>query len=228
MLQPIEPSISSGHQPEIFWKRPIDAIVELLEHLDINKESSITVYQEQNALIPYGIGNEDCQNMLVLYKRDGTIVPFEGSLGATTRRRPRPKVDLDEETNRVWKLLLEDINSQGIDGTDEDKARWWEEERRVFKGRTDSFIARMHLVQGMDSAPSSFPVFCLNEGIFLRVEPFNMSKNVLEEKMNVKEEGRIREREISNTRQQNKKECSHLNLPSSLNESNCFPGTWAS
>ncbi|KAI9086381.1 hypothetical protein K1719_031835 [Acacia pycnantha] len=41
-----------------------------------------------------------------------------------------------------------DINSHGIDGTDEEKAKWWEEERRVFRGRADSFIARMHLVQG--------------------------------------------------------------------------------
>ncbi|KAK4755246.1 hypothetical protein SAY87_009003 [Trapa incisa] len=136
-----------GLQPEIFWENSVDAIVELLEHLDINKEINISVYQEQNALIPYGIGNEDCQNTLVLYKGDGTIVPFKGSPGVT-RRKPRPKVDLDEETDRVWRLLLEDINSQGIDGTDEEKARWWEEERRVFRGRTDSFIARMHLVQG--------------------------------------------------------------------------------
>lgn len=40
------------------------------------------------------------------------------------------------------------INSDGIDGTDEEKIKWWEEERKVFRGRADSFIARMHLVQG--------------------------------------------------------------------------------
>lgn len=32
---------------------------------------------------------------------------------------------------------------------DKNKESWWEEERRVFCGRADSFIARMHLVQGM-------------------------------------------------------------------------------
>ncbi|KAI3797618.1 hypothetical protein L1987_32878 [Smallanthus sonchifolius] len=63
-------------------------------------------------------------------------------------RKPRPKVDLDDETSRVWRLLLEDINSEGVDGTDEDKTKWWEEERNVFSGRAASFIARMHLVQG--------------------------------------------------------------------------------
>ncbi|KAJ1376318.1 Permuted single zf-CXXC unit [Sesbania bispinosa] len=41
-----------------------------------------------------------------------------------------------------------DINSHGIDGSDEEKAKRWEEERNVFRGRADSFIARMHLVQG--------------------------------------------------------------------------------
>ncbi|KAJ1418870.1 Permuted single zf-CXXC unit [Sesbania bispinosa] len=41
-----------------------------------------------------------------------------------------------------------DINSHGIDGSDEEKAKRWEEERNVFQGRADSFIARMHLVQG--------------------------------------------------------------------------------
>ncbi|KAJ7970536.1 Transcriptional activator DEMETER [Quillaja saponaria] len=33
-------------------------------------------------------------------------------------------------------------------GNDKEKDKWWEEERKIFKGRADSFIARMHLVQG--------------------------------------------------------------------------------
>nr|7YHQ_A Chain A, Sex-determining region Y protein,DNA glycosylase/AP lyase ROS1 [synthetic construct] len=74
----------------------------------------------------------------------GAIVPVT----PVKKPRPRPKVDLDDETDRVWKLLLENINSEGVDGSDEQKAKWWEEERNVFRGRADSFIARMHLVQG--------------------------------------------------------------------------------
>ena len=119
-----------------------DALVEQFNHLYINREGIPIAYQEQNALVPYNMRYQE-RNAIVLYK-DGTIVPF----GPTKKRRPRPKVDLDEETNRVWKLLLENINSEGIDGTDEEKAKWWEEERGVFHGRADSFIARMHLVQG--------------------------------------------------------------------------------
>lgn len=125
----------------------VDAIVEQLKHLNINKES--IEYQEHNAIVPYYMNHE--QNALVLYSRDGTIVSFQDSFDLVQKRRPRPKVELDEETNRVWKLLMQDINSEGIDGTDEEKARRWEEERRVFHGRVDSFIARMHLVQGSNS-----------------------------------------------------------------------------
>ncbi|XP_024037730.1 protein ROS1 isoform X2 [Citrus clementina] len=135
-----------GILPELTWRQmfSVDAIVEQLKHLNINKESSED--QEQNAIVPFYMNHE--QNALVLYSRDGTIVSFQDSFDLVKKRRPRPKVELDEETNRVWKLLMQDINSEGIDGTDEEKARQWEEERRVFHGRVDSFIARMHLVQG--------------------------------------------------------------------------------
>ncbi|KAE8671645.1 DEMETER-like protein 2 [Hibiscus syriacus] len=132
-----------GSSPEEIWKQffSVDALLEQFNQLDINNEGSTIAYQEQNALVPYIMRYQE-QNALVY--RDGTIVPFM----PTRKRRPRPKVNLDEETSRVWKLLLENINSEGIDGTDEEKAKWWEEERRVFSGRANSFIARMHLVQG--------------------------------------------------------------------------------
>ncbi|XVE61545.1 hypothetical protein DITRI_Ditri06bG0049200 [Diplodiscus trichospermus] len=135
---------AKGAPPEVRWKQffSTDTLLEQFNHLDINREGVPIAHQEQNELVPYNMRYPE-QNALVLY-RDGTIVP----LGPIKKRRPRPKVDLDEETNKVWKLLLENINSEGIDGTDEEKAKWWEEERRVFHGRADSFIARMHLVQG--------------------------------------------------------------------------------
>ena len=90
---------------------------------------------------------------LALYGQTA-LVPFQGSFDPIKKQRPRPKVDLDEETDRVWKLLLLDINHDGVDGTDEEKAKWWEGERNVFRGRAESFIARMHLVQGISARPS--------------------------------------------------------------------------
>lgn len=156
--------LNAGASHEVTWKQmfSIDAIVEQFKHLNINRESSNVSLLQHNAVVPYSMQNQE-HNALVLYKRDGTVVPFEGWFDPIKKRRPRPKVDLDEETNRVWKLLLENINSQGIDGTDEEKAKWWEEERRVFRGRADSFIARMHLVQGTNTRSCSK---ILSKGLF--------------------------------------------------------------
>jgi endonuclease III len=149
LLSNFHKPINAGAHDEVTWKQmfSIDAMVEQFKHLNINREGSNFAQLQHNAVVPYNTQNQE-HNALVLYKRDGTVVPFEGLFDPIKKRRPRPKVDLDDETNRVWKLLLENINNQGIDGTDEEKAKWWEEERRVFRGRADSFIARMHLVQG--------------------------------------------------------------------------------
>ncbi|EOA29112.1 hypothetical protein CARUB_v10025379mg [Capsella rubella] len=133
------PASFSGLSQDELWKQPnlVEAITEQLRILDINRESCET------AIVPYSSKNQG--NQLVLFRGGGgAIVPVT----PVKRRRPRPKVDLDDETEKVWKLLLENINSEGIDGSDEQKAKWWEEERNVFRGRADSFIARMHLVQG--------------------------------------------------------------------------------
>ncbi|XP_038986612.1 protein ROS1A isoform X2 [Phoenix dactylifera] len=112
---------------------PLDDIIQKLKCLNINRGRDGATTQAQNALIPYD-------------GRGGVIVPYEGLLNLARKRRSRAKVDLDSETNRVWKLLM---GKEGRDdGTDMDKEKWWEEERRVFCGRVDSFIARMHLVQG--------------------------------------------------------------------------------
>ncbi|KAL6133549.1 hypothetical protein ACLB2K_065784 [Fragaria x ananassa] len=138
---------SSGVPPEVACTQilSVDAIIDQLKCLNINRESSKFAYHGYNVV--YNTQKQE-NNALVLYRRDGTVVPFEGAFDPIKKRRPRPKVDLDEETDKVWKLLMDNINSEGVNGTDEQKAKWWEEERRVFQGRADSFIARMHLVQG--------------------------------------------------------------------------------
>ncbi|CAI9762123.1 unnamed protein product [Fraxinus pennsylvanica] len=136
---------SMGPPLAITWicKSPVDAIIEQFNQLDLNAKSS----QKHNAFIACHMNYQE-QHAIVPYQRNGALIPFDSSFDQVKKSRPRPKVDLDDETSRVWKLLLENINSEGIDGTDEEKEKWWEEERRVFHGRADSFIARMHLVQG--------------------------------------------------------------------------------
>ncbi|GAB4833480.1 hypothetical protein Ancab_031723 [Ancistrocladus abbreviatus] len=147
---------SSGPLLALPWEdmRSVDSITAGLQQMDINGESCNVMLIEQKALIPYHQNRHvkakftQGESTLVLYGNHATIVPFEGSFDAARKRRERARVDLDDETNRVWKLLLDNINNEGIDGTNEEKAKWWDEERKVFHGRVDSFIARMRLVQG--------------------------------------------------------------------------------
>ncbi|KAL2481284.1 Protein ROS1 [Abeliophyllum distichum] len=126
---------------------PVDEIVEQFNQLDLNAVGKQVPARKHNALTAYHVNYQE-QHALVQHQRSGAVIAFGSSFNQVRRKIPRPRVDLDDETGRVWKLLLEDINSEGIDGTDKEKAKWWEEERRVFRGRANSFIARMHLVQG--------------------------------------------------------------------------------
>ncbi|KAJ0972869.1 hypothetical protein J5N97_020828 [Dioscorea zingiberensis] len=130
--EPIHSNITS--QATMTYQDPIDFIVQKLKHMTINRVPEAVTADAQNALVPYNGG--------------GTMVPYKGPYDAAKRRRPRPKVDLDLETNRVWRLLLIKDSIDGDNELDGNKEKWWAEERRVFRGRVDSFIARMHLVQG--------------------------------------------------------------------------------
>lgn len=111
----------------------MDDIIHRFSGLSINGSCNKFLEQKQSALVPY--------------KGDGAVVPYEGS-EFIKKRKPRPKVELDSETNRIWNILMGKEGSEGIDGPDKQKEKHWEEERKVFQGRVDSFIARMHLVQG--------------------------------------------------------------------------------
>ncbi|KAL3642660.1 hypothetical protein CASFOL_013475 [Castilleja foliolosa] len=143
-------NIPMGPPPlSLTWRNmsPVDSIVEQLNRLDINASNQAST-EKHNALLASYQTRYLEQHAVVPYWRSGAVVPFDRSFDQVKKRQPRPKVDLDDETSKVWKLLLENINSEGVDGTDDEKKKWWEEERRVFNGRADSFIARMHLVQG--------------------------------------------------------------------------------
>ncbi|KAL2555570.1 transcriptional activator DEMETER-like [Forsythia ovata] len=111
----------------------VDEITDRLEVLHIANNGKEIVGEEQSALVPY--------------KGDSAIVPYE-EFNPLRKHKPRPKVDLDPETNRLWNLLMGKEGSESTETMDEDREKRWEGERKVFRGRVDSFIARMHLVQG--------------------------------------------------------------------------------
>ncbi|KAJ6727371.1 TRANSCRIPTIONAL ACTIVATOR DEMETER [Salix purpurea] len=128
-----QPSVKRRGRPaKQKFSSAIEEIVYHMECLSLNAGSKKIENKEQNALVPY--------------KGGGTLVPYDG-LEFVKKHKPRPKVDLDPESDRVWKLLMGKGN-EGLEKTDAGKEQWWEEERKVFHGRVDSFIARMHLVQG--------------------------------------------------------------------------------
>ncbi|XP_022860434.1 transcriptional activator DEMETER-like isoform X2 [Olea europaea var. sylvestris] len=111
----------------------VDDIIDRLKSMSIKSSGKEIFGEQQGALVPY--------------KQDGAIVLYE-EFDPIKKRRPRPKVDLDPETNRLWNLLMGKEGSESTETMDQNKEKWWEEERKVFRGRVDSFIARMHLVQG--------------------------------------------------------------------------------
>lgn len=111
----------------------MDDITDGMKHLRITNGGKGLVSKERNALVPY--------------KGDGALVLYD----LVKKRKPRPRVDLDPETNRLWNLLMGIEGSESTETMDTNREKWWEEERKVFRGRVDSFIARMHLVQGIFS-----------------------------------------------------------------------------
>ncbi|KAF9598705.1 hypothetical protein IFM89_029955 [Coptis chinensis] len=111
---------------------PLDDLIQKFEFLSMNGGSNRFSVNEQTALVPF--------------KGDHRIVPYEGKFDPNKRKKPRPKVDLDMKTQRVWNFLMGKEATDGVEGTDLEQE--WDEQRHVFRGRTDLFIARMHLIQG--------------------------------------------------------------------------------
>ncbi|RWW53432.1 hypothetical protein BHE74_00040113 [Ensete ventricosum] len=113
---------------------PLDDIIEKVRHITLGEIHEDTKEKAENVIVPYDGG--------------GVIVPYKGEFELAKKRRPRPKVDLDAETFRVWNLLMGTGGNDSVVENDSEKEKHWEEERNVFHGCVDSFIARMHLVQG--------------------------------------------------------------------------------
>ncbi|CAN4126478.1 unnamed protein product [Withania somnifera] len=122
---------TQGHAVSIEVIKSIEVITRQLERLVIKDRKKYAAQEEQKALVPY--------------KGGGTIIPYEG-FDPIKRRKPRPRVDLDPETKRLWNALMEKEGS--AEPLDKDNEKWWEDERKIVRGRVDSFVARMRLVQG--------------------------------------------------------------------------------
>ena len=98
-----------------------------------------------NTLVPYQGQGHNAHDPTNIH---GTLVPYQGPFEPTKKRQQLVKVDLDPETMRVWKQLMDNGSSDGGTKADEEKKKWWNEERNVFRGRVDAFVSRMHQIQG--------------------------------------------------------------------------------
>lgn len=130
-----------------------------------NRHGILVPYQEQNQnahdltnrhaiLVPYQEQNQNAQDPTSMH---GTLVPYQGPFDPIKKQRALAKVNLDLETMKVWKQLMDNKSSEGETKADEEKEKWWAEERNVFGGRVNAFIAIMNGIQG------TFSLF----GIFL-------------------------------------------------------------
>ncbi|EMS51956.1 Protein ROS1 [Triticum urartu] len=121
-----------------------------LKYLDLNTEPVHTneMYPSltTSAVVPFG-ATGSLSNSLVPFGSQ-MIFPYEMPLHLVKKQRPRAKVELDFETTRVWNLLMGKATDVPVDGNDVDKEKWWQQEREVFQGRANSFVARMRLIQG--------------------------------------------------------------------------------
>ncbi|KAL6537946.1 hypothetical protein OROHE_012233 [Orobanche hederae] len=93
--------------------------------------------------------DDDGFNQLVVRNQNGALIsPSKENLDPSKKRQQLPKVDLDAETIRVFNLLMGDTENKDIGQEDDEKAKYWKEERALYEGRLDEFIAVMHLIQG--------------------------------------------------------------------------------
>jgi hypothetical protein len=108
---------------------------------ELTKEEAMPIQQQQPE-------DEQAGLQIVPYKgKEGGLIPYEGPFLPLRKRKPRPKVVLDTETVRVWKLLMGRGGNPEAD-SDADKELKWEQERCAMKSQAETFISRMHLVQG--------------------------------------------------------------------------------
>ncbi|XP_051207248.1 protein ROS1C isoform X1 [Lolium perenne] len=143
------PEKSSENTSSAPYMNFLQRVASRMKHLNLNTghvhtndiHSSLTT----TSVVSFGVTGS-LSNSLVPFGGQ-MLIPYERPLPLVKKQRPRAKVNLDFETTRVWNLLMGKA-TEPVDGTDVDKERWWKQEREVFQGRANSFIARMRLVQG--------------------------------------------------------------------------------
>lgn len=95
------------------------------------------------------------QNAFVPYDEATAMVPYKRQ-----PNRDRLVVAFDPRNRWLWNCFAskEHIPDTDTGAFSDDTKRWWENERRVFQGRAESFLAKIRLIQGTTTASICFPL----------------------------------------------------------------------
>ncbi|XP_051122554.1 DNA glycosylase/AP lyase ROS1-like isoform X2 [Andrographis paniculata] len=144
----------SNHQFE--WRRtkPLhNACNQLVVRDHSNQNASVTPTRKSKELALVASKQISSELALVTSKEKSSelaLVTSKQKSDSKKPKQPQPKVDLDLETMRVWNQLIENGSSEdtGPGPSNSDREEYWRQQREIFRGRVDSFIARMHLILG--------------------------------------------------------------------------------
>ncbi|XAR52565.1 Uracil-DNA glycosylase, partial [Bertholletia excelsa] len=107
----------------------VEDLAKRLKDLYISDKGSQLILQDSN---PFSTDGEN-----------GAVILYDSK-----KQKVLCKVDIDQETMRVWKLLVANGPDYVDEERDEEKEKWWQEQREVLHCRVNSFIACMHAMQG--------------------------------------------------------------------------------
>lgn len=106
----------------------LDVVLQNFKYLSISEKNGQLVVRDPNV--------------------DRTIVPYEGNL--LTKRKSPPKINLDQESERVWALLMENGGSTHDKEAEADpvKKAYWARERHLLEAHLHIFITILRRFQG--------------------------------------------------------------------------------
>ncbi|XP_073066355.1 protein ROS1A-like [Primulina eburnea] len=148
--------ISGKHIPYLDAHSLIETPIFVGQHLDLKHMFSNLNADEVQGVTDFisqmfeRLCISEVNNQLVVrdQKSSGAILPYERKFDPSKRRKLLPKVDLDAETLKAWKFLMETDGSEDIGEGDEETKKYWDSVREMISGRIDSFISCMHHIQG--------------------------------------------------------------------------------
>ncbi|KAH7542034.1 hypothetical protein FEM48_Zijuj02G0030600 [Ziziphus jujuba var. spinosa] len=113
-------------------------------HYQILQDQSVDIFQasQRNGQFAAVKKKPRKKNANISQASDGAIVPHNGQSAVVEQKR-KNKLKYDPRFQQMWKFQLKYLTNES-----EERKKYWESERKIFKGRIDAFTARMHQILG--------------------------------------------------------------------------------